>query len=195
MSLLPANGPFFIQHVKGKLLRKQSRQFPFLFGFIDGILTTLTLCTGKILEGKKGFDISLALRVATAAFITGSFVFFVAKYAELRGELVYAEKELNLASSGKLATTILGRKVLYSSAIEALIAGISGFLGAFFPLVVAIIDVYLPWITFSSSIAYLGIFGFALGRNVGRKSYLWSISLILGGIIVIIIGTLLHIVN
>ncbi len=62
------------------------------------------------MEGESIFDFNLAIRVATAALVSGGFVFFVAKYAELRGQLIQAEKELNLTSHGKLATTTLGKK-------------------------------------------------------------------------------------
>ncbi len=176
-------------------MTRDDKKFPILLGFIDGILTALTLCTGKLLQEGSTFDFSLAIRVSIAAFITGSFVFFVAKYAELRGQLIQAEKELNLASSGKLASTALGKKTLYRSIIDALISGISGFIGAFIPLLVAIGDPYLPWITFLFSLTTLGVFGFILGKTVGKSPLIWSISLIFGGVIVIFLGIQLHIVN
>jgi predicted membrane protein (TIGR00267 family) len=177
------------------MFSKKDKDFPILLGFIDGILTALTLCTGKLLEGGGTVDFSLAIRVATAAFITGSFVFFVAKYAELRGQLIRAEKELNIISAGKLASSALGKKTLYLSIIDAIISGISGFIGAFIPLFIAIGDPYPPWITFLFSITTLGIFGYFLGRTVGRSPIIWSISLVFGGILVIFLGIQLHIVN
>jgi predicted membrane protein (TIGR00267 family) len=176
-------------------LSTRDRLFPFLLGFIDGLLTALTLCTGKLMQEGADLDFYFALRISFTALITGCFVFFVAKYAELRGQLIQAEKELNLVSSGRLASTALGRKVLYSSMIDAILSGVSGFIGAFFPLIVVLIDPYRPWITFSFSIAILGIFGWILGKTVGRKAALWSIALILGGLIVIFLGMKLHIVS
>lgn len=176
-------------------MTREDKKFPVLLGFIDGMLTALTLCTGKLLEGGARFDLSFVFRVSLAAFITGIFVYFVAKYAELRGQLIQAEKELNLTLSGKLASTALGKQVLRTAMIDAAVSGVGGFMGAFVPLLVAVVDPYVPWITFLFSIVILGIFGFGLGKMVGKRPVVWSIAHILGGILVIFFGIELHIVS
>lgn len=176
-------------------MTRQDKKFPFLLGFIDGILTALTLSTGKLWQEGAVFDFNLAVRVSIAALVSGGFVFFVAKYAELRGQLIQAEKELNLSSSGKLASTALGKKVLYSTIVDSVISGVSGFIGAFLPLLIAILDPYSPWGTLIFSVGVLGIFGFVLGKTVGRQPWIWTIALMLGGVFVILIGIKLHIVS
>jgi predicted membrane protein (TIGR00267 family) len=148
-----------------------------------------------LIKSSTLFDFNLALRVAVATLVSGGFVFFVAKYAELRGQLLQAEKELNLASSGKLATTALGRKVLLTAINDAIISGSSAFIGAFLPLLIAAIDPYLPWLTLSVSIAILAIFGFILGKTVGRYPIIWSFALIVGGGLIVAIGIELHIID
>jgi hypothetical protein len=86
-----------------------------VIGPVDGILTALTLAAARILTPDQPIDISLALRIALAASLSGGFVFFVAEYARLRGELVHAARHLNLASTGRLATSHLGQEVLRES--------------------------------------------------------------------------------
>ncbi len=166
-----------------------------MLGFIDGILTALTLTAGRLLEPGATADYGLALRVAIASFASGIFVFFVAKYAELRGKLLRQGRELNLASSKKLINTVLGRKILVSSFVDAAISGVAGFVGAYFPLLIAAIIPTLPWFTFSISLAILGVVGFILGREVGKRPILWIIGLLAGGIIITAIGVELHIVD
>ncbi|WP_213069428.1 hypothetical protein [Methylomicrobium album] len=85
-------------------------------GWRDGILTALTLASGRLLDADTPIDAGLALRVATAAAVSGGFILFVAHYAELRSELIHAERQLNLRSHGCLAATRLGRMALYNAA-------------------------------------------------------------------------------
>lgn len=172
----------------------KERQLPILIGFVDGMLTALTLAAGKLLEVNSPIDLSLALRVATASLVSSGFVFFVAKYAEQRRELVQAEKQLNLTTSGKLASTRLGRKVLIQSSVDATISGLSGFLGAFLPLFAAILVPQIPWFSILFSSFLLATLGYILGRTVGKKPLIWALMLALGGIIVSYIGYVLHIV-
>jgi predicted membrane protein (TIGR00267 family) len=108
-------------------------------GFCDGILTALTLASGKILDSNSSVTAGLALRVAAAAGISGAFTFFVAHYAELRGELFEAEKQLNLTTHGRLAKSRLGRAVLFESMIGASVASICSFWGALIPLTVTVL--------------------------------------------------------
>ena len=109
--------------------------FPLVIGPVDGILTALTLAAGRILTPDQPIDISLALRIALAASLSGGFVFFVAEYARLRGELVHAARHLNLASTGRLATSRLGQEVLRESVLGTVIAAATGFGGALLPLI------------------------------------------------------------
>ena len=150
-------------------MTRQDKKFPLLFVFIDGIVTALIVCTGKISEVENKFGINLAIRVSIGALITGGFVFFVAKYAELRGALAQAEKELCLTSSGKLVTTALGKKIIRASIGDAILCGVSIFVGTFFILLIAVVDFYPPWITFVASIVTLGISGVYF-RKSNRKS-------------------------
>ena len=103
-------------------------------GLADGILSALLLASGRLLGSDRGVDASLALRVAAGALATSGFVFYVGRYAELRGRLMHAERQLNLTSRGRLATTHLGRAVLFEALGDAAVSGASCFAGALLPL-------------------------------------------------------------
>jgi predicted membrane protein (TIGR00267 family) len=126
-----------------------------VIGPVDGILTALTLAAGRILTPDQPIDISLALRIALAASLSGGFVFFVAEYARLRGELVHAARHLNLASTGRLATSHLGQEVLRESVLGTVIAAATGFGGALLPLILGAAFSTISWMTIAIAIAVL----------------------------------------
>ncbi|HEY7536057.1 MAG TPA: hypothetical protein VH878_08950, partial [Thermodesulfobacteriota bacterium] len=76
--------------------------FALVIGLVDGILTALTLAGGKVLNTRDSIETTLVLRISMAAALSGAFIFFVAEYVRLRGELVHAERHLNLTSHGHL---------------------------------------------------------------------------------------------
>src|SRR5689334_15962371 len=89
---------------------------PLVLGLSDGIITVLTFTAGSLLAADTTpITIALALRVATAALISGVFVYFVSQYAELRHQLIHTERQLNLTKRGHLAMTHLGRQVFLES--------------------------------------------------------------------------------
>jgi len=173
-------------------MTRDDRKFPFLMGFVDGFLTALTLAAGRLFDKTSTADLSLAIRVAIASLVSSGFVFFVARYSELRRELMEAERELSLGHSGMLASTALGKKVRKSAIIDASISGVSSFIGAMFPLVFAAFDPFLPWLTLTFSMLILAIFGFFLGKSVGKQPLIWVAALMLGGAFVIWVGIILH---
>ncbi|HEU4742618.1 MAG TPA: hypothetical protein VFS50_13575 [Meiothermus sp.] len=79
-------------------------QFSVVLGMTDGILTALTLATGRMLNSEEPLSLSLALRISSVSLLTSLFMFFAAEYARLRGELVQAAKQLNLSARGQLTT-------------------------------------------------------------------------------------------
>lgn len=172
----------------------QKKQVPFLIGFIDGMLTALSLAAGKLFEPNDHITLMLALRVACVSLASSGFVYFVATYTDLRGQLVHAEKELNLTKSGQLAKSRLGKKVLVQSTLDAIISGVSGFIGSLIPLGAAIVVPNWPWIAIAFSSFILGSLGYILGRCVGRSPIIWALALALGGLLITYIGFLLHIV-
>jgi hypothetical protein len=107
-------------------------------GLADGMLTALLLASGRLLGRGDPIDGGLALRVAVGAMATGAFIFYVGRYAELRGTLIRAEQQLNLTSRGKLATTRLGRAVLHEAVRDSAVSGVSSFAGALLALLLAV---------------------------------------------------------
>jgi VIT1/CCC1 family predicted Fe2+/Mn2+ transporter len=150
-------------------------------GFADGVLTALLLASGRLV-GSRIVDASLAIRVALGALATSGFVFFVGRYAELRGQLVHAERQLNLTTRGRLATTRLGRAVQREALGDAAISGASCFVGALLPLSLSATVPGTPLLAVTVPLVMLGFMGLLLGKALGGSPVIWALSLIVGGI-------------
>jgi predicted membrane protein (TIGR00267 family) len=157
-------------------------------GFCDGILTALTLAAGKITAAESSTTLILGFKVGIAGAASGAFVFFVAHYTQMRGELLEAERQLNLTSHGRFASSILGKAIFIESLIKASIASAFSFLGAVLPLS---INAFLPmtqWFTIVITLLILGVLGIFLALSVRGKPLIWAAGLILAGVILTIIG-------
>jgi predicted membrane protein (TIGR00267 family) len=163
-------------------------------GFADGILTALTFAAGRLLAPSGAGSLSLALRVAAAAAVSGAFVAFAAHYARLRGELVRAERQLNLTTHGRLAATKLGGAVRREAMRSALISSVCAFLGALLPMLVGAALPSPGWLAVASAIVALG----ALGAGVGRATYgsplWWALALVGAGLALTGLGLGLHVI-
>lgn len=168
--------------------------FAVVVGLTDGILTALTFASGRLSSGNGGIRIGLVCRLALAASFSGLFIFFTAEYVRLRGELVEASKQLNLASHGHLATTQLGKAVRHDAVSAAILSAACNFFGTGFPLVIGVIFPTTRWLALAISILALGILGIALGYNVCGSASRWSVSLMLSGLVSALIGIEVHIV-
>jgi VIT1/CCC1 family predicted Fe2+/Mn2+ transporter len=164
-------------------------------GLVDGILNALTLAAGRLLSSGDGADFDLAIRVGIATGLTTIFVFFVAHYAELRAELIRAERELNLLSHGRLATSQLGRRALQSAAGGALLAASCGVLGAMMPLLLC---AYLPgprWVGFAAILSLLGALGALLAKSFHGSVPFWTCSIAIAGALLTFVGFQINIVG
>jgi predicted membrane protein (TIGR00267 family) len=150
-------------------------------GFCDGILTALTLAAGRIVASASPISLGLALRVATAGASSSVFMFAVAHYAQSRGELSEAERQLNLTSHGKLANSRLGREVLLESAAAAIIGSASGFCGSLIPLLVGVMVPGARWLAIATALAVLAVLGAFLATTVQGRPLRWAVSLMLAG--------------
>jgi VIT1/CCC1 family predicted Fe2+/Mn2+ transporter len=176
-----------------KLFRpKKAQWFALVIGLTDGILTSLTLAAGHLFHGQPP-TIDLSLRVAVGSAICGAFVFVTAEYSRLRGELLHAERQLNLASHGVFATAHLGKQIWMESLIAAFLSSAATFVGAFLPLLLGAFVSESRLAVFAPPILALGLLGLALARAI-RGSYLWwPASLIAAGLVLSCVGVLLHI--
>lgn len=164
-------------------------------GVTDGILTALTLAAGLLTSKAAGVTVSLAMRVAGAAFFSGAFVYFVSKYAQFRQELAHAEQELSLMAHGKLAMTRLGKTILREAAAATFISSVAAFLGALCPLLVATLFPHDHWASVVASLIALGLLGVILARVLYGNMLRWSLALIIGGILMTGIGMRLEILQ
>jgi VIT1/CCC1 family predicted Fe2+/Mn2+ transporter len=170
---------------------------PVVFGLSDGILTALTLSAGRLVNANENLTVGLATRIAVAALVSGAFVFFVSNYSRLRGELIRAETQLSLISHGQFAASRLGRAVLLEALGATILSSGSSFVGALIPLLTGAYLQGLRWAAISTSLVSLGILGFlglVLAHIVHGRYWLWCMTLICGGIVILLIGLKLRIV-
>ena len=164
-------------------------------GLVDGILNALILAAGRIVGHGDAPDFGLVARVSIATGLTTVLVFFLAHYAELRAELVRAERELNLLTHGQLATSRLGRKALRSAAAAALVAAACGIVGATVSLVLCIWLPGPPWVGLIAIFVLLGLLGALLAKSFYGSAIVWGISVASCGVILAIAGVKIGIVT
>jgi predicted membrane protein (TIGR00267 family) len=168
--------------------------FALVIGLVDGILTALTLASGKVVNSQDSIDVMLVLRISVATALSGAFIFFVAEYVRLRGELVHAERHLNLTSHGHLATTQLGRGVFNDTLRGATISGTCSFLGALIPLMSGAVLPGPRWSPIGIAIITLGFLGIGLARAVYGNAIRWAIALIVAGVFLTAVGVKLRVI-
>lgn len=176
-----------------KLLKEQL--FALLLGLIDGILTVLVLATGHVLKhGETPITWSLSLKVAFATAVSGACIYFFSEYSRQRHNLIHAEKQLNLATHGKLATTHLGKQILKETLWGVLVSSVFNFTGAMFPLGIAMLFPQMQWIALLVALLMLVLLGIGIASLVYGDAVAWSLSLVLAGGFVAFIGYKLNVV-
>jgi predicted membrane protein (TIGR00267 family) len=161
---------------------------PLALGLSDGILNALVLAAGAVLGAKGGVSFSLAARVSAVAFVTGAIMFFVGEYAQLRAELVRAERELNMTRSGRLATGALGRRARAGAAVAAATASVSSLIGALVPLVIGAMLPAQHWLPLALAIGALGGLGAVLARAVHGNPLAWALAMVVCGAVAAVVG-------
>jgi VIT1/CCC1 family predicted Fe2+/Mn2+ transporter len=163
-------------------------------GLSDGILTALTLAAGRLTSASEPLTLGLTFRVAAAALISGAFVFFVGRYSELRGQLIHAESQLNLTVHGQFAAGRLGHAVLIEAIRAAGLSSFASFVGALFPLVVAVLIPSFRLASVVSALLVLAGLGIGLGYSLHGSYLRWSMGLVIGGALLTVAGAHLRII-
>jgi VIT1/CCC1 family predicted Fe2+/Mn2+ transporter len=167
--------------------------FNVALGLTDGLLTALVLTAGTLVRGTARVDIGQALRVSTAAALSGLFTVLVSDYVRLRVELSHAAQELNLTSVRPLLASKLGSEIRRQALTAALITTACSFGGAMIPLTSAVLF-RVGWAGPAAAAISLAAIGLALGRLFTGNSLLWAVLLLSGGATIALAGVLLHIV-
>lgn len=176
-------------------LTRPENLLPVVLGLTDGILTALTLTAGLLTRAGDAVTLGLAARIAAGALASGAFVFFVARYAELRRELIRAERELNLTAHGRFATGRLGRAALRDALLSSAISSLAAFVGALVPLVAAAIFPGLRWASIVAALIALALLGVGLARAAHGRAVWWCMALVAGGVALSGVGAALKIVG
>jgi hypothetical protein len=135
----------------------------------------------------------LALPVAAVASLIVGFAFFVASYADLRTELVCAERQLNLICHGHFASTQLGRFVLHDAWQGALIISICSFFGVILPLTISVMLPRPTWPGVAVGIGTLALMGIFLAKAVYGSPTCWVLVLAIAGALLSLIAVKLEI--
>lgn len=175
-------------------LLKEENILDLTAGICDGIQTALILAAGRVLDSASQMSASLVLRVAAVGGVSSLFVFFVGHYAFLRAQLTDAERQLNLTSGGRLASSKLGRAVLLDAAQGALLASVCSFCGALLPLVVGVAVPGFRWMAIAVSIFALTVLGVFLARAVHSSPFRWAAGLLISGALLTYLGIKLNII-
>jgi len=180
-----------------RLLRLQNRglMLPIVLGLADGIMTSLTLTSGLLANSGRPVTFNLALRIAIGAFASGAFVFFVARYSDVRRQLIRAEQQLSLTARGKFAAGKLGNSALRESLVSSAMSSAASFCGALVPLLLAALVPSHRTTSFIASLSMLALLGAGLARLVHGISVRWIAGMILGGTALAILGAYLKIVG
>jgi VIT1/CCC1 family predicted Fe2+/Mn2+ transporter len=166
---------------------------PVALGLADGVLNALTLASASLVGGGGHVTVGLALRIAVAALVTAGFAVFVASYAEARGGLRHASRQLSLPSAESLVVTQLGRDAVRNAWQQCLLAMGSSLLGALGPLLIAAALPGPGWIAAVVAVVALAALGVGLATAVVASRVRWGLALALGGIAVTAIGAWIHI--
>jgi len=161
---------------------------PVALGLADGVLNALTLASASLIGGDVHVTAGLAVRISVAALVTAGFSVFVATYAEARGGLRHASRQLSLPDQEGLVSTQLGRDAIRHAAEQAGLASGSSMLGALLPLLIAASLPGPGWIAAVVAICALGLLGVGLAATVLGNRLVWASALIIGGVAVTAIG-------
>lgn len=164
-----------------------------MLGVADGILNALTLASASFLSRDGAITVGLAFRVAIAAFATAAFVFFVAQYADYRGQLVTAARHLSLHSSRRLTHTALGSAIARDALVATLITGCASFPGALVPLLIAAFLPAASWVAVPVAVSMLGALGAIVAGVIDGSRVRWALVLSLGGVLMTAVGYQLQI--
>lgn len=166
---------------------------PVSLGLADGILNALTLAAANLVGSNAHVTVGLALRIGVAAMVTAGFAVFVAEYADARGALRHASRQLSMPSETDLVATQLGRSALQGAAGRCALAGAASLIGTLCPLLLAAALPGPGWIAAALAIAALGFLGVGLATAVLGNRLVWATALVLGGIGVTVVGAWLKI--
>jgi hypothetical protein len=168
--------------------------FNVALGLTDGLLTALVLTAGTLVGGAVRVSIDQAVRVSSAAALSGLFTVLVSDFVRLRVELSHAAQELNLTSVRPLLASRLGTKVRMQALAAALVTTACSFGGAMIPLASAAL-IRVGWAGPAAAGTSLVAIGAVFGRLLSGNPLIWAMLLFSGGAMISLVGVWLRIVQ
>ena len=167
--------------------------FPIVLGFTDGIITSLVFTAGLITSSGTIY-LPILLKISIGSSIIGAFSYFIAKYSELRGELIQSAMMINPSSPLHLLKSKQGLIIVGEAVIEAVQALVSGFFGAFITMFPAYEFPGSGLESISIAVVSLGIMGALISRYLYGGAIRWALTFVSMGLITVVIGIYLNIV-
>ncbi len=167
--------------------------FPVVLGLTDGIITSLVFTAGLI-SSSGTIQLMTILKVSVGSSLIGAFSYFIAKYTELRDELIRSGKRLNPSRPMHLLKSSQGLAIVLQSTGEALLALGSGFTGAFMTTFPSDLFPGSGIVSMIFAVTILAIMGGLISRYLHGGPIRWALTFAVMGIITTVLGIFLDIV-
>ncbi|ARD39521.1 hypothetical protein DBV23_10005 [Edwardsiella ictaluri] len=178
-----------------RLLRRENRNYnlvALLGGAVAGTLTAALLSLGTLCAGRALPAWPTLMAIGIISALSSAFAFLLSHYAGLRDTLLYAEHQLNLTVSGRLASGVLGRKILRQTLLATLYAAVCYLLFFSLPFLIARLLPAQAWLPGAVTLLLIAVISAALAR-VMQSRLLATLGLVLSGFaLCVLIGTLLR---
>lgn len=166
--------------------------FPTILGLTDGIITALIFTSGLI-SGHSRIPLQLIIKFSLGSSIISAFSYFIAKYSELREELIDTSIRLDPSSPLHLLKGRQGILIMMEAVTEAGISVASGFFGAFITMFPSFLFPGVGHVSIISAIIILGVLGSLISRSLEGGWVRWSVTFVLIGISASLMGIYLNI--
>ncbi|AGH75127.1 hypothetical protein RYR28_002598 [Edwardsiella piscicida] len=178
-----------------RLLRRENRNYnlvALLGGAVSGTLTAALLSLGTLCAGRALPAWPTLMAIGIISALSSAFAFLLSHYAGLRDSLLHAEHQLNLTVSGRLASGVLGRKILRQTLLATLYAAVCYLLFFSLPFLIARPFPALTWLPGAVTLLLIAVISAALSR-VMQSRLSATLGLVLSGFaLCVLIGTLLR---
>ncbi len=167
-------------------------EFAFTIGTIDGLITALMIASRAILQDNL-ISSDFALRIALGSSVVGASSYLVAEYGRLRAEDAVVYRHLRPQGKSRISTRI-NREIFFDAFKGGAISLVMGFVGASIPLLSFSLFPKYHFLSPALSYITLVVLGMALGRRSGGRMILWSISLVILGLSLTILGFFIEVI-
>lgn len=178
-----------------RLLRREHHSYnlvALLGGAVSGTMSAALLAIGALWADGTPLARPMLLTIGTVSALSSAFAFLLSHYAGLRDDLLHAERQLNLTASGRLASGILGRKILRQALHATLYAALAYLLCFGLPFLLAWPFPGLPWLPAVITLLLIIVMALLLARVMQARRWATLGVVSLGFVLCAVLGALLR---